>query len=332
GREALYRFCERHAIPHERCGKLVVATDERELGALEELERRGRANGLRGLRRIRGEEIRELEPHAAGLAALRVEETGIVDFSAVAERFAAEVLTAGGTIRTGARLLRVGRRGGELVLETSAGEVRARSLVNCAGLQADRVARACGADPGLRIIPFRGEYYALRPERRSLVRNLVYPVPDARFPFLGVHFTRRIDGTVEAGPNAVLALRREGYRKGSFSARDVADLLVYTGFWRMAARYWRTGLVELRRSFSRGAFVAALQRLLPDLRAGDVRRGGTGVRAQAVEPSGFLVDDFRVVESDSMVHVLNAPSPAATASISIGERIAARAEAILGER
>ncbi|MGH7820820.1 MAG: L-2-hydroxyglutarate oxidase, partial [Candidatus Binatia bacterium] len=292
----------------------------------------GRANGLRAVRRLRGEEMREFEPHVAGVEALRIEETGIVDFRAVARQFAEEVHAGGGTIRTGARLHGVERRGGELALETSAGEVRTRTLVNCGGLQSDRIARLCGLDPGLRIIPFRGEYYELAADRRHLVRNLVYPVPDPRFPFLGVHFTRRIDGAVEAGPNAVLALHREGYERLRVSPRDVIELLAYRGFWRMAARYWRTGLLELRRSFSRRAFVRALQRLVPDLRPGDVRRAGAGVRAQAVEPDGLLVDDFRIVESESMLHVLNAPSPAATASITIGRRIALRVGRMLGRR
>ena len=323
GREALYRFCDEHGVRAERCGKLVVATSEAELPALDELERRGHANGLSGIRRLRAEEIREREPHAAGIAALAVEETGVVDFRAVAQALADEVRSRGGIIHTGARVLRCRRDGGELVLETAAGEIRARFLVNCAGLHSDRVARLCGVDPGLRIIPFRGEYYELIEERRFLVRNLIYPVPDPRFPFLGVHFTRRIGGEVEAGPNAVLAGRREGYRWRDVSVRDVADLASYSGFWRMTRRYWRIGALEMYRSLRRAAFVAGLRRLVPDVRGSDLRRAGAGVRAQAVDPSGALLDDFRFAEADRMLHVLNAPSPAATASLAIGRSIAA---------
>lgn len=322
GREALYRFCEERGVPHERCGKVVVAVREEELPALAELERRGRANGLDGMRRLGPEEIRELEPHVAGLAGLHVPGTGIVDFAAATRAFAELAVERGAELRLGTKFLGAAEDGAGLVVETSAGPVRARLLVNCAGLQSDRVARSCGVDPGLKIVPFRGEYYELVPERRGLVRNLVYPVPDARFPFLGVHFTRMVNGGVEAGPNAVLALRREGYGRFSFSLPDVASFLFYRGFWRMARRFWREGLAEQRRSLSKRSFVAALRRLLPELSAADVRRAGAGVRAQALGLDGSLVDDFRIVEAERMIHVLNAPSPAATASIAIGEAIA----------
>ncbi len=330
GRELLYRFCAEHGVPHERCGKVVVATAERELPALDELERRGRANGLQGLRRLGPEQIRELEPHIAGIGGLHVEETGIVDYPRVIAVQAELVRRLDGDILLGARVGRVRRMGGEIVLETPRGAVRTRALVNCAGLQSDRVARLCGVEPGLQIVPFRGEYYELRPERHHLVRNLVYPVPDPEFPFLGVHFTRMVHGGVEAGPNAVLAWKREGYRHRDVSLRDLAQMATYDGFWRMARRYWRTGLGEMHRSVSTRAFVAALRRLLPELRADDVVRSGAGVRAQAVEPTGVLCDDFRIVEASGMVHVLNAPSPAATASISIGEHIAGLAVARFG--
>src|SRR5262249_10086326 len=230
--------------------------------------------------------------------------------------------SAGGELLLGARVERVRRTGGEIVIETCRGAVTCRALVNCAGLRSDRVAELCGVQPGLQIVPFRGEYYELRPERRSLVRNLVYPVPDPSFPFLGVHFTRMIHGGVEAGPNAVLAWKREGYRHRDVSLRDLAQMARYAGFWRMAARYWVTGMGEMYRSLSKRAFVAALRRLVPELREDDIERGGAGVRAQAVDPSGLLVDDFRIVEAPGMVHVLNAPSPGATASISIGRTIA----------
>jgi L-2-hydroxyglutarate oxidase len=328
GREALYRFCAERGLPHERCGKVVVATRPEELPGLDELERRGRANGLAGLARLSPGALREREPHAAGIAALYVPDTGIADFAAVAGAHAEQVREAGGEVRTRARLLAVRRDGEALALETAAGVVRARGLVNCAGLQSDRVARLCGSHPGVAIVPFRGEYHALVAERRHLVRHLIYPVPDPRFPFLGVHLTRTIGGGVEAGPNAVLAFAREGYRKRDVSARDLAELLAWPGFWRMAARHAAKGLGEAWRSHSRAAFVAALRRLVPELRASDVAPAGAGVRAQALAPDGRLVDDFHVVDGERAIHVLNAPSPAATASIAIGEAIAARA----GER
>jgi L-2-hydroxyglutarate oxidase len=330
GREAMYRFCAERGIPHERCGKLVVAVRPGELAALDELERRGRANGLQGLRRLRPEELKEYEPAVCGIAGLHVGETGIVDYTAVTEAFARVVGEQGGEIRLGSRLKRVARDGRSLVLDTPRGDVRCHSLINCAGLQSDRVARLCGIEPGLKIAPFRGEYYELVPERQRLVRNLIYPVPDPRFPFLGVHFTRMIRGGVEAGPNAVLAFRREGYRRTSFSLRDSAELVAYPGFWRMAARHWRMGFGEMHRSFSKRAFVRALRALVPELRDGDVHPSGAGVRAQALEPDGSLVDDFRIVEAERMIHVLNAPSPAATASISIGRTIAQMASRNFG--
>jgi (S)-2-hydroxyglutarate dehydrogenase len=332
GREEMYRFCAEHGIAHERCGKVVAAVRESELPALEELERRGRANGIEGLRRIGPEEIRELEPHVEAVAGLHVPSTGIVDYVAVTRAFADVVRGRGGEIRTGARFLRCVRDGAGLVLETTAGALRAQNLVNCAGLHSDAVARRCGIDPRVRIVPFRGEYYELSEERRGLVRNLVYPVPDPRFPFLGVHFTRMVAGGVEAGPNAVLAFKREGYGRFSFSAADAASTLTYPGFWRMAARYWRTGVAEQWRSLSKRAFVKALGRLVPEIAAADVRRAGAGVRAQALERDGALADDFRIVEAERMIHVLNAPSPAATASIAIGRSIARAAARVFDSR
>jgi L-2-hydroxyglutarate oxidase len=323
GRELLYRFCEEEGIAHERCGKVVVATQPEEIPRLDALEARGRANGLPGMERLTPEGIREREPHAAGIDGLWVPTTGIVDYGAVAAAYARRVTEAGGEVRTGARVLAVARRGGEIHLETTAGAVACRRLVGCAGLWSDRLARLCGLDPGVRITPFRGEYQALVPERRHLVKNLIYPVPDPRFPFLGVHFTRGVDGTVEAGPNAVLALARDGYRWGRIVPRDLLGTLTYPGFLRLAARYWKTGAGEVVRSLSRRAFVAALRRLLPELTVEDVRPHGAGVRAQAVDRKGNLLDDFHIVRGEGMVHVLNAPSPAATASLAIGRQIAA---------
>jgi L-2-hydroxyglutarate oxidase len=322
GREALYRFCAQHDIPHERCGKLVVATDESELARLDELEQRGHANGLSEIRRLRGDELRDYEPHVAGIAGLWVPYTGIINFRRVAEKYAELAREAGAEVRTDHRFLGLRRDGGELVLETTHGALRCRNLIACCGLQADRVARKCGVEPPARIVPFRGEYYELVPQRRTLVRNLIYPVPDPRLPFLGVHFTRMIDGSVEAGPNAVLALSRRGYNWRRFSPRDIAGMAGYSGFWRLCGRFWKTGIGEVHRSVSKRAFVAALRRLVPELKDDDVVRAGAGVRAQAVGRDGKLVDDFLIVEADRMIHVLNAPSPAATASLAIGEHIA----------
>lgn len=322
GRAALIRFCEEHGIPYECCGKVVVAVDDGELPALDELERRGRANGLLGIRRLAAGELRDYEPNVVGVAGLWVAETGIVDYRAVARKYAELVKAQEGTLCLQARVTQVERRPDELILHTAQGDIQTRNLINCGGLHSDRLARLCGLDPGLQIVPFRGEYYEIVPERRHLVKNLIYPVPDPRFPFLGVHFTRTIAGAVEAGPNAVLAFRREGYTRWQMSARDLVGYAAYGGFWRMAWKHWRTGLGELRRSFSKRAFHQALQRLMPELRCDDLRPFGAGVRAQAVEPSGALVDDFRFVEAERMIHVLNAPSPAATASLSIGRTIA----------
>jgi L-2-hydroxyglutarate oxidase len=327
GREAMYQFCRANGIAHDRCGKIVVAACEEHLPALQELERRGRANGLQGLRSLRAEELREYEPHVAGIAGLHVPETGIVDYSQVTRTLGDLVVAAGGVVRLNSRLLACRRSSAELILETTQGAVSCRFLINCGGLQSDRVAALCGVQPGVRIVPFRGEYYELTPERRHLVRNLIYPVPDPHFPFLGVHFTRMIHGGIEAGPNAVLALKREGYGWTSFSLRDVLNMAGYGGFWRMVSRYWKTGLGELHRSLSKPAFLRALQELLPELRASDIHPAGAGVRAQALTPTGALVDDFHIVAAERMVHVLNAPSPAATASLRIARGIVDEAAA-----
>ena len=330
GARALYSFCDEEGIAHQRCGKLVVATHPDELSRLDELERRGTANGLVGVCRVGPEEIQEIEPHAAGIAALHVPETGIADYPAVARAMARRIEARGGRVATGARVQAVRRDGAVLVVETARGVFAASLLINCAGLQADRVARLCGADPGMSILPFRGEYYQLTPERRSLVRGLIYPVPDPRFPFLGVHLTLMVNGGVEAGPNAVLAMKREGYRWRDVSLRDAAGIAAWPGFWRLAARFWRTGAYEVRRSLLKSVFVRDLQRLVPELRPEDLHRAGSGVRAQAVDSKGRLVDDFHIVPGERAIHVLNAPSPAATASIRIGEEIAAMAVEALG--
>jgi L-2-hydroxyglutarate oxidase len=332
GREALVRFCAEHGVPVETCGKVVVATRPEELGALEELARRCAANGLVGVERLGPEGIRAVEPYATGVGGLFVPQTGIVDYSAVTNALAGEVRRLGGEIRTGARVFRVEDREDCWHLETTAGTFSARAMINCAGLQCDRVARMCGLVPDVRIVPFRGEYYTVRGERRHLVKNLVYPVPDPAFPFLGVHFTRRIGGEVEAGPNAVLALRREGYRRTDVSARDTWDTLSYPGFWRLAARHAGAGLGEMWRSWSKRAFVAALQRLVPEIEAADLAPGGAGVRAQALGRDGSLIDDFRILGAERQIHVLNAPSPAATASIAIGRAIAEQAGTAFGLR
>jgi L-2-hydroxyglutarate oxidase len=261
-----------------------------------------------------------------------VKETGIVDYRAVAARYADAVRGRAGDVRLGWAFLGARPDRCELVVQTTRGEFRARGLVNCGGLHSDRVARLCGVEPGVRIVPFRGEYYELRPERRGLVRNLIYPVPDPRFPFLGVHLTRMIGGGVEAGPNAVLALSRHGYTRTSFRLGDACEVAAYGGFWRMARKYWRTGCGEVYRSFSKGAFLRSLQRLVPELKADDLVRGGAGVRAQALAPDGSLVDDFHVLRHGRMVHVLNAPSPAATASIAIGRHVAGMVVEAIGLR
>ena len=328
GKALLEAFCREHALPFETCGKVVVATAPEELPRLDAIAERARANGVAG-ELVGPERLRELEPHAAGLRALHVPETGIVDYGAVCERLAEEVRVRGGEIVTGAAVLRARSGAGEVVVETTRGEVRARLAVNCGGLHSDRVLAACGEPRPARIVPFRGEYYELVPEAHRLVRNLIYPVPDPGFPFLGVHFTRTIQGGVECGPNAVLALAREGYRWTDVDLRDVADILGYPGFWRLAARYWRMGSGEVWRSLSKGAFTRALQRLVPEIRASHLRPAEAGVRAQALGRDGALLDDFLIHEAGRVVHVLNAPSPAATSCLSIGAAVAERAEAFL---
>lgn len=321
GAQRMIAFCEEHDLPYDLVGKVVVATTEEELPRLEELYRRGTANGVQGLVKISGEEIKEYEPHTRGLAGLWSPNTGIVDYIAVTEKYAQIVQAAGGEIRLKTEVTGIQERTEELVIETTGNEVHARTLVNCGGLQSDLIAKMTGSTHGLRIVPFRGEYYELTPESQKLVRGLIYPVPDPRFPFLGVHFTKKINGSVEAGPNAVLAFAREGYEKTDFSLGHMVDLLTFPGFWVMGAKYWRMGLGEMYRSWNKKAFVTALQALLPELKMEDVSPGGAGVRAQALDSKGKLLDDFSIVETPRVIHVLNAPSPAATESIVIGEAI-----------
>ncbi len=321
GAHAMVEFCRAHGIPHQVCGKVIVATREDEFPRLEELQRRGAANGLTGLQSLGPEQLREIEPHASGLRALLVPSTGITDYAAVCEKYAQLVTAQGGTILTSTPVTDLQRLPNEVVVNTTGPAFSTANLINCAGLFSDRISRMAGLEPKVMIVPFRGEYYDLIPERCSLVRTLIYPVPDPRFPFLGVHFTRRINGTVDAGPNAVLAFRREGYRRTDFSLLDLGSSLTFPGFWRMAAQHWRSGLDEFHRSFSKPAFVHALQRLLPEVREQDLVPGGSGVRAQALRRDGTLVDDFQFVPSGRMLHVLNVPSPAATASLPIGRAI-----------
>ncbi len=325
GKEAMERFCEREGIPYDICGKVIVAVSEDEVPALERIFGRGQENGVR-CEMIGPERLHELEPHVAGVQAIHVPEAGIVNFRRVAERLAELIATANGDVVCGARATRITHQGGEVVVHSTQGDYSADYLVNCGGLHCDRIARLAGQRPTSKIVPFRGEYYELKPDMHHLCRNLVYPVPNPAFPFLGVHFTRMIEGGVECGPNAVLAFAREGYRKIDINLGDLAESLSYGGFLQLASRYWRVGAGEMWRSFSKGAFVKALQRLMPEIRSHHLLPGRAGVRAQAIAPDGTMVDDFRILESDRVVHVENAPSPAATASLSIGTLIMDRLE------
>ncbi len=323
GRLLLRDYCAEHGLPYDEVGKLVVAVDADELPRLEALERSATENGVPGLRRLDAGALREIEPHATGLSALHSPATAITDFSAVAHKFAAEIEAAGGRIRLSTEVARIEAAGDGVRLTTSGGEQRFDRLVVCAGLQGDRLARQVDGEAGPRIVPFRGEYLTVRPAKRDLVRGLVYPVPDPAYPFLGVHFTRRVDGGLEVGPNAVLALRREGYRRRDVSLADVADTLAWPGFWRLARRHWRTGATELRGSLSLRAYLRAAQRYVPAIGVADVVRAGSGVRAQAVERDGTLVDDFRISTSGPVTSIRNAPSPAATSSLAIAEHVVA---------
>ncbi len=321
GAAEMVAFCREHDIPHKICGKVIVATSEDELPRLEELRQRGDANGVIGLRLVSSEELREIEPHASGRGALFVPSTGVTDYALASEKYAQLMAAQGGTILTSAEVTNIYRRPDEIVVQTQRGAFSANYLINCAGLFSDRISRMAGDEPQVMVVPFRGEYYDLVLARESLVRALIYPVPDPRFPFLGVHFTRRVSGKVDAGPNAVLALDREGYRCSNINMHDLASSLLFPGFWRMAAQHWRSGCSEYYRSLSKSAFVRALQRLLPEVCEADLVPGDSGVRAQSVRRDGSLADDFQIVPSVRMLHVLNVPSPAATASLLIARTI-----------
>jgi L-2-hydroxyglutarate oxidase LhgO len=329
GARLLREFCEARGVRYESCGKVIVATNDAEVPRLLALHDRGVANGAEGLKLVGAGQLREIEPHARAVRALLSPKTAIVDYAEVARAMAAEIERRGVDVTTGAKVLGIARVNGRLVIETSRGTVLALGLINCAGLHADMVARLMGIRVDVRIVPFRGEYYELRPDS-PLVRGLIYPVPDPAFPFLGVHFTRRIGGGIEAGPNAVLAFAREGYRRRDVNPREVLAALGWAGCWSLGRKQWRMGLHEMYRSFSKRAFVRALRKLVPEIGERDLVPGGAGVRAQAVARNGALVDDFSIVEAPGAIHVLNAPSPAATASIAIGRHIASLAEASFG--
>jgi L-2-hydroxyglutarate oxidase LhgO len=335
GHRRMLRFCEENSIAYELCGKLIVALDESELPRLEELHRRGAANGVEGLELVGPKRLREIEPYAAGIKAIFSPNTGIVDFVGVAHAYARNVQERGGEIVVGHQVTSITQRGDAAVLVTrrasggeAGSEIAATHVITCAGLQSDRAGAFGNSKRDVRIVPFRGDYYLLRPEKRGLVRALIYPVPDPRFPFLGVHFTRRLDGEIWAGPNAVLAFAREGYGRWDLAPGDLWDALSYRGFWKMAAKYWRTGLEEMYRDYSKRAYVKELQRYLPAVRADDLLPGPSGVRAQAVAPDGRLVDDFLIRHGERTIHVQNAPSPAATSSLMIASLIADQAESL----
>lgn len=322
GYHMLLQFCDKHNIPYDLCGKIIVATSESELTALDNIYNRGVENGLQGLKYITAEEIKAIEPHTYGVKGIVVPQTGIVDYKVVAAKYAEVFKGLGGEIRFNTKVTGVKTKGNTVSISTDKGEVETRLLINCAGLYCDKIAEYTLPDLPVRIIPFRGEYYSIKKEKRHLVKNLIYPVPDPNFPFLGVHFTRRIDGEIEAGPNAVLAFRREGYKKSQINLRELFESLTWSGFIKVAKKYWKTGFGEMYRSFSKSAFTTALQKLLPEIQKSDLEPGGAGVRAQACDKDGGLIDDFYIRELPGQIHVLNAPSPAATSSLAIGNTVA----------
>lgn len=321
GYELLLAFCREHHVPFELCGKVIVATEQHELPLLENLYQRGLQNGLDQIRRITPDEIKSYEPYVAGLAGIHVPYTGIVDYKRVAEKYGELIRTQGGEIFLGQKVTGLQESGNTLEVITADRTFATRLLINCAGLYSDKIAALSFPQLNVRIVPFRGEYYKLRPEKEYLVRTLIYPVPDPNFPFLGVHFTRMARGGVEAGPNAVLAFSREGYTKSNINLRELGETLAWPGFQKVAAKYWRTGLGEMYRSFSKAAFTKALQKLIPEIQESDLIEGGAGVRAQACDRDGGLVDDFLILEGKNVINVCNAPSPAATSSLAIGETV-----------
>ena len=321
GGRLLRQFCDERGIEYEMCGKVIVAINDEEIPRLQDLFERGTANGAEGLEMVGKERLAELEPYAAGVKAIFSPNTGIIDFKKVSQAYAIEFGENGGDLFLNTAVHGITRRDGQMYLETSRGEIMARHIINCAGLQADQVARMMGADPGLRIIPFRGEYFSIRPERQHLVRSLIYPVPDPSLPFLGVHFTKRITGSVEAGPNAVLAFSREGYTKTSFRLGDTLGTLTYPGFWKMSLTHWKSGIDEQHRSLRKSLFLKSLQTLVPSIEMDDLSEPGAGVRAQAVDRNGNLLQDFAISETENAIHVLSAPSPGATSSLTISRYI-----------
>lgn len=322
GYRMLLDFCDQEEIPYELCGKIVLATKKSQIPLLDELYERGKANGLENIKPIPEQELKEYEPHINGIKGLLVPQTGIIDYKLVAEKYAEKFKHFGGEIYSSNKLIKFTENRGFIHVHTTSERLTTRIVVNCSGLYSDKVAKLSGAKIHYKIIPFRGEYYKLKPEKRHLVKNLIYPVPNPDFPFLGIHFTRTIDGDIEAGPNAVLALAREGYKKSNVNIREALDTFSYPGFIRMALKYWKVGIGEWHRSHSKSAFTKALQELIPEIKKNDLIKGGTGVRAQACDHKEGLIDDFLVVEHDKFIHVGNAPSPAATSSLAIGEQVA----------
>jgi len=332
GVEELLLFCDKFNVQYDLCGKVIVAVNSEEVNRLDALYKRGLENGISDVRIVDSQELKDLEPHATGIKAIHVPSTGIINYTSVVDELAKQIIKRGGEIKTKATVKGFVRKAGECIVNTQMCDYPTELVINCAGLYSDKIAQLAGENSSISIIPFRGEYYVLKPESRHLVNSLIYPVPDPRFPFLGVHFTRRIDGSVEAGPNAVLATAREGYRRRDFSFQETWELLTNPGFWKIGRNYWKTGLGEYTRSLFKPLFVKALQHLVPAIQGSDLAPGGSGVRAQAIDRTGKLLDDFCIVQSERFIHVLNAPSPAATASFAIGSTIADQAfQNIFGE-
>jgi L-2-hydroxyglutarate oxidase len=323
GSQSMIEFCQNYKIEHEICGKVIVATKPKELPLLDNLLQRGLSNGL-DINKIGPEKLKEIEPHVSGLAAIHVPMAGIVNYKQVCDTYATILQENGGDLRLQTKVEKIVETNKGIQIESNRGSFSTRFLINCAGLHSDRVAKLENLKTGMKIVPFRGEYYELKPHKRHLVKNLIYPVPNPDFPFLGVHYTRMIGGHVEAGPNAVLSLKREGYKKTDFNLRDFTEVMAYPGFWKMAAKYWKEGFEEMVRSFSKAAFVRSLQQLIPEIREDDLEPAPAGIRAQALKPDGSLVDDFHIISGKNSIHICNAPSPAATASIEIGKAVVER--------